>query len=149
MAFKNLLTAPDQIAYIQGAIIFRGCPQPPQDAERGFLVLGQVARVSRSREAVGGFLKSRRNTRAFCLPEAKIFRRCFMKEHEKGQDTTPKVSVKERLTADLRQIQLLSRMLILCSAFESFSLSATDVQCLCTWLLLFIGDVQKVLQEVK
>lgn len=59
------------------------------------------------------------------------------------------VSVRESLTIRLREVQLLSRMLLLCSAFEGFSLSANDVQILVSWLIAYCEKVQKILPEVK
>lgn len=141
---KYFLTIPEKVAYIIDAIIFRGCPQPPQDAERGVLVLGQVARVSSCREAWGGFLKSRRNTRAFYLPEAKIFRRCYMAQKE-GSSISPK----EMLESHLKKLQLLTRLLLLSSAYEGFKLSDDDVQSFCYFLLDYIGKVQQTLKEVN
>ena len=58
-------------------------------------------------------------------------------------------SIKKILTFQLREIQLMARMFLLCSSFEAFELKADDVQVLCKWLLHYIGNVQKTLEEVK
>jgi Fic family protein len=67
----------------------------------------------------------------------------------KGTTKDMPVPPKEMLEAHLKRLQLITRLLVLSSAYEGFSLSADDVQSLGFFLLDYIGKVQETLTEVK
>jgi hypothetical protein len=115
-----------------------------RDAGRRFLVLGQFKPECLPVVRLGAVLIGRDNTRVFLLPEIETIRRCLMAQTSKEDALA---SIKETLSFQLRQIQLISRMLLLCSSYEAFELKANDVQVLCTWLLHYIGNVQTTLKE--
>lgn len=142
---RKMLTTPEESVYTLSADLLRGLLPALMGA---VLFMGNTPRMSLPVRA-GAVPKTVSNPGHFAWGMLEYLRRCSMEEHEKGQDSTPKLSVKESLTSQLRQIQLLARMFLLCSAFEGFSLTRDDVQVLCTWLLHYIGAVQKTLKEVN
>lgn len=142
---NKYLTVPKKSAYTVVADLLGGLLPALLGA---FLFLGYAPGMSRFRKGGSG-PQDRQQSRAFLSGKAEKLGRCSMKEHAKGQDTAPKVSVKEILTSHLRDIQLQTRLLLLASAFDGFQLQAADVQSLCSFLLEYIGKVQKTLEEVK
>jgi hypothetical protein len=113
---------------------------------RRFLVFrANMPECSTNREA-WTVLLGRDNTRVFLLPEIETSRRCLMAQTTKSDALA---SVKETLTSQLREVQLISRMLLLCSGYEAFELKAADVQVLVKWLLHYVGNVQTTLKEIE
>lgn len=126
------------------------------------LFLGYAPGMSRFRKGGSG-PQDRRQSRAFLSGKVENLGRCSMKKYAKGKDTASgvschcdrkpmpleKVSVKEILMSHLRDIQLQTRLLLLASTFDGFQLQAADVQSLCSFLLDYIGRVQKTLKEAK
>lgn len=145
---RNNLTAPIALLYFQGAINSKGAfPALAIICVKGVFSFWALPVVSLHREVQGWSLWSQSQYCGHFILSAseKFQRRCAMKKHPEESSVSPK----EMLETHLKRLQLITRLLLLSSAFNGFSLTADDVQSLCSFLLDYIGKVQKTLLEVK
>jgi hypothetical protein len=138
------LTAPEISTYTLNADFLRGLLPALMGA---VLFLGNSPRMSLPVRA-GAVPKAVSSPGHFCSGQAENLRRCFMKEHTKGQ-AEPESAVKDLVLSHLRCIELQARLLLLSSAFE-IQFQSEDVRCLGVFLTTWADRVKKSLsKEVK